>query len=201
MTIGKKFDGGKIRFSLLPWKAVREVVEVLEFGAKLYDVGNWKKVKKARTRYFNALLRHATLWWEGERNDPDSGRHHLAHAVCCGLFLLWFDLSRKLSGNSKKSSAEFHTHKHAKGMGQEKPMLSEWVDLFNNSFGRKLDGEVKALVRKTNFGWQWIVGKNKGTHESCARAMMDADRCLRENFSFLEDELALSVGQEQGGIK
>jgi hypothetical protein len=28
---------------------------------------------------------------DGAKADPESGLPHLAHAVCCVLFLLWFD--------------------------------------------------------------------------------------------------------------
>lgn len=89
--IGVKHDSGKFRFSLLPWNAVKEVIDVLEFGAKKYAPDNWKRVDDHRDRYFNATIRHVTAWYAGEKNDPETGLNHLAHAVCCLLFLIWFD--------------------------------------------------------------------------------------------------------------
>ena len=89
MTV--KHDAGKWRFSLLPIKPLRDVVSVLEFGASKYMPDNWKTVPDARERYFNACIRHVTAWWSGERRDSESGLPHLAHAICCLLFLLWFD--------------------------------------------------------------------------------------------------------------
>lgn len=88
---GVKHDSGKFRFSLLPWNAVKEVIDVLEFGAKKYAADNWKYVDDHRDRYFNATIRHVTAWYDGEKNDPETGFNHLAHAVCCLLFLIWFD--------------------------------------------------------------------------------------------------------------
>lgn len=88
---GRKFDHGKLRWDLLPWPEVGEAVEVLTFGALKYEDDNWKKVDLPRARYFAAALRHLIAWWGGERKDPESGRSHLAHAVCCLLFLMWFD--------------------------------------------------------------------------------------------------------------
>lgn len=88
---GVKHDGGKFRFTLLPWNAVKEVIDVLEFGAKKYAPDNWKRVDDHRDRYFNATIRHVTAWYAGEKNDPETGLNHLAHAVCCLLFLIWFD--------------------------------------------------------------------------------------------------------------
>ena len=53
---------------------------------------NWRYVDNARTRYFDAAQRHIMAWWQGEQTDSESGKHHLAHAVCCLMFLMWFDL-------------------------------------------------------------------------------------------------------------
>lgn len=90
MSEGVKHDGGKARWSLLPMGPLKDVVDVLEYGAAKYDVDNWKRVPEARTRYFDAAMRHLLAWWGGETHDPESGLPHLAHAVCCVLFLLWF---------------------------------------------------------------------------------------------------------------
>lgn len=89
MTI--KNDAGKWRFSLVPLCALRSVIAVLEFGATKYAPDNWKTVPDARRRYFDAAIRHITAWWSGETADSESGEHHLAHAICCLLFLLWIE--------------------------------------------------------------------------------------------------------------
>ena len=39
-----------------------------------------------------AMRRHVSAFRQGERVDPDSGKHHLAHAVCCLLFMLENDI-------------------------------------------------------------------------------------------------------------
>ncbi len=104
-TVGRKFDGGKRRWSLLLGSsllpALREVTDVLMFGAKKYGDDNWLNVTPPRQRYYDALERHVTDWYAGERSDPESGLHHLAHAACCVLFLLAFDLSGKLESEAK----------------------------------------------------------------------------------------------------
>ena len=69
------------------------MVDVLEFGSAKYADDNWQKVDNARTRYYNAALRHIDSWWDGEVKDDETGKHHLAHAICCLMFLMWFDLS------------------------------------------------------------------------------------------------------------
>ena len=93
---GLKYDGGKARWDLLPYKAVLVIVQVLTFGAAKYAPNNWQQVDDARNRYFAALLRHLTSWWEGEQNDPETGLNHLGHAGSRLLFLLWLDLEGKL---------------------------------------------------------------------------------------------------------
>jgi hypothetical protein len=90
-TQGKKFDQNKPRMSLLPKGALNAVIRVLEFGAAKYQVDNWKHVPDAKTRYYNAMQRHIDAWWHGEQKDTETGEHHLAHAICCGMFLMWFD--------------------------------------------------------------------------------------------------------------
>ena len=96
--IGKKFDNEKPRWSLLPFKEIEEIVDVLTFGAQKYEDDNWKKVPDGRDRYFSALIRHLTAWWNGERLDSQSGKSHLAHAGCCLLFLMWGDKQKKSAG-------------------------------------------------------------------------------------------------------
>jgi len=88
---GRKFDGGKARWSLLPIGPIREVIEILTFGAEKYEDDNWKRVPEGKTRYYDAAMRHITAWQDGEKRDPESGKSHLAHAICNIIFLLWFD--------------------------------------------------------------------------------------------------------------
>ncbi len=84
--VGIKFDAGKPRWGLLPFRELKMVVKVLTWALKQYPEDNWKIVKPLRKRYVDAGLRHFTDWIDGERYDPDSGFNHLAHAVCCMLF-------------------------------------------------------------------------------------------------------------------
>ena len=90
MQEGIKHDGEKLRWSLLPWKALERVVEVLEFGAWKYSPDNWKKVEDAEQRYKDAAQRHLAAVMQGEIYDPESGKTHYAHAICCLLYLSEF---------------------------------------------------------------------------------------------------------------
>lgn len=93
--LGKKNDQGKLRWHLLPWNEIKDVAEVMEHGAVKYGEFNWQNVQEPYTRYFNAAMRHILAWQSTRPGDSlldaESGKHHLAHAVCCLLFLMHFD--------------------------------------------------------------------------------------------------------------
>lgn len=88
---GQKYDKDKPRWDLLPLRGTALTVDVLTYGAKKYAPENWRKVEGWRWRYFGAALRHMVAWFAGEKIDPESGHHHLAHAACCVLFMLELD--------------------------------------------------------------------------------------------------------------
>ena len=87
---GMKFDTGKLRYDLFPVEALEAIVDVLTYGANKYDDENWKKVESYR--YIGAMMRHFEAFRKGEKVDSESGRHHLAHAASCIIFLLSKDL-------------------------------------------------------------------------------------------------------------
>lgn len=84
---GRKNDKEKDRWELMQYAFITEVCKVITFGAIKYAPDNWKEVPNGRARYFAASIRHILAWWGGERNDPESGLHHLAHVGCCLMFL------------------------------------------------------------------------------------------------------------------
>lgn len=90
---GKKNDSAKLRYDLLPVEALREVVRVLTFGAGKYSDNNWRFVTPS-SRYVAAAMRHGEAYRGGEMLDDETGAHHLAHQVCCDLFLIQLDLER-----------------------------------------------------------------------------------------------------------
>lgn len=89
---GVKHDGDKVRWSLVPKGVLEVVLRVLEFGAKKYAPDNWMRVPDARNRYYDAMMRHIDAWWKGEAVDPETKESHLGHAMCCLMFLMWFEI-------------------------------------------------------------------------------------------------------------
>lgn len=87
MSDGKS-DEGKRRWHLLPMEQVESLIDVLEYGARKYSEDSWRQVPDGKRRYYNAAMRHLVAWSKGERLDPESGLHHLAHAAVNCLFIM-----------------------------------------------------------------------------------------------------------------
>ena len=79
-----------MRVYSLPFNIMQDVIRVLMHGAHKYSPNNWKKVKP-KERYFDACIRHLVAWQSKEKLDVESKLPHLAHAICCLIFLLWND--------------------------------------------------------------------------------------------------------------
>lgn len=88
---GARFNEGKVRFDLVPPDALWELAKVYTFGARKYRDRNWEKGMSWGI-CFAAAMRHLWKWWRGERNDPESGIHHLAHAAWNCLSALAYEL-------------------------------------------------------------------------------------------------------------
>ena len=101
---GRKFDGGKLRYDLLPVYALEEVTRVMTLGAEKYDPENWKRVPEGRRRYTAAAFRHIEAWRKGETTD-EIGTHHIANAISNLMFIL----EKELQGWEDMSEEKFST--------------------------------------------------------------------------------------------
>jgi len=98
------YDGGKLRYDLLPADALEELVKVYTAGAEKYTDRNWEK-GMAWTRAFGSLQRHAWAWMRGEDLDAESGIHHMAHAAFRCLQLLAY-AKRGVGGDDRPGGGE-----------------------------------------------------------------------------------------------
>lgn len=73
----------------LPYRALIEVVRVLEFGAIKYAKGNWAK-GMPWTVCFNSAMSHLTKILVGQTHDEESKLLHSAHLLCNLVFLLGY---------------------------------------------------------------------------------------------------------------
>lgn len=91
---GIKHDQEKPDISLLSFLALTEVAKVMTFGKKKYSAHNWRG-GFVWSRLISAALRHMFAFIGGEDLDPETGFSHVAHAICCLMFLLEFTITRK----------------------------------------------------------------------------------------------------------
>lgn len=78
------------RYDLIPVEPLAEIARVFAYGATKYADRNWEKGYEWHKSYA-ALQRHVNAFWNGESIDPESGRHHLAHAAFHLLVLMQFE--------------------------------------------------------------------------------------------------------------
>ena len=86
-----KFDGEKLKLSLVPPEIVPAIAEIRHYGTEKYgDPDNWKTIEPQR--YWEALLRHVLASWEDYKAvDPESGMPHLWHIATNASFILALD--------------------------------------------------------------------------------------------------------------
>lgn len=91
VEMGMKETEGKLRWDLLPFGALEEVVRVYTYGAEKYADWNWYK-GIPYSKMFAALQRHLVRRWVyGEVRDPESSCHHMASVVFWALAFITFD--------------------------------------------------------------------------------------------------------------
>lgn len=107
---GRKYDGGKLRYDLLPVLALEEMVKGLTFGTIKYDDNNWVKVPNGRKRYMSAALRHIQEYRKGSMWDEEQNIHHLSAAMNNLSFIAekdlrgWEDISDEQSEDTNEVS-------------------------------------------------------------------------------------------------
>lgn len=85
-----RFNKGKRKWSLVHFKSVEPMVEVLEFGAKKYSPNNWKKGLD-KQEILESMQRHLAALMDGEQVDEESGISHMGHIMCNAMFYNYFN--------------------------------------------------------------------------------------------------------------
>lgn len=89
MEKGLRYNGSKVRLSLVPPEFIFAVAEVLEFGATKYDANNWRKFDSDQVRgCIDSIMRHLESYRMGQWLDEESGLPHLAHAATNLAFMI-----------------------------------------------------------------------------------------------------------------
>lgn len=82
---GLRYNTSKRKWSLVHFKSLEPMVEVLEFGAKKYSPDNWKK-GFPKKEVLESMQRHLAALLDGEENDSESGLPHMGHIQCNAMF-------------------------------------------------------------------------------------------------------------------
>lgn len=81
-------------------------VAMLE-GASKYGRHNYRAAGVRASVYYDALMRHAMTWWEGEDLDPDSGMSHITKAIATLVVLRDAMIQDKFTDDRPPRSAPF----------------------------------------------------------------------------------------------
>jgi len=80
-----RFNEGKAQWSQMHYKSMEPMIRVLEYGAKKYAKGNWKKPMNLE-EICECLQRHLAAIMDGETHDSETGLLHMGHIQCNAMF-------------------------------------------------------------------------------------------------------------------
>lgn len=91
--LGTRDNKGKLKWSLVDYKALEPMVRVLMQGEEHYGRDNWKK-GLPYTEICESLLRHVYSFLDGNNRDSKSKLLEVGHILCNALFLSYMVLFR-----------------------------------------------------------------------------------------------------------
>lgn len=72
----------------IPPVALLFLGQAMKDGNDKYGLVNWRYDPITASTYYNALMRHALAWWDGENADPKTRIKHLAYIMAnCAILL------------------------------------------------------------------------------------------------------------------
>jgi len=88
----RKWDNGKLKYSLILPEFLEETAKVLTLGEVNHPPEadgspSWQQVKEER--YIDAMIRHLQAYRMGGRLDEDMGTHHMSHVAVNAMFIWW----------------------------------------------------------------------------------------------------------------
>ena len=89
-----RYNKGKLKWSLVHFKSLEPLVEVLMFGASKYAPNNWKK-KMSTDEILESAMRHLAALIDGEDNDKESKLSHTGHVMCNMMFYVYHKSKKK----------------------------------------------------------------------------------------------------------
>lgn len=96
-AIAKRFNEGKIDYTLIPVDAQKAEARVWMAGEEKYGRENWEKLWGDKTTevVMQSLMRHANAILEGELIDEETGEHHAASIRCnCAMLIRHYNQTK-----------------------------------------------------------------------------------------------------------
>jgi Domain of unknown function (DUF5664) len=89
---------GSDKLPLHLWPETATILGALGLLAGMLQYGrtNWRVAGVRASIYKDAAKRHIDAWFEGEEADPDTGLHHLGHALACLAIIVDAEAAGKL---------------------------------------------------------------------------------------------------------
>ena len=85
-----RFNDGKRKWSLVHFKSLEPMIQVLEYGCQKYSPDNWKKGLDKK-EILESMMRHLASLMDGESYDKESNLHHIGHILCNSMFYSYFE--------------------------------------------------------------------------------------------------------------
>ena len=76
-----RYNEGKPDWTLIDFKSLRPLVDVMTYGAKKYDVDNWKLPCENPRQHLQSAMRHMLELVDGNEIDDESGCLHSGHVI------------------------------------------------------------------------------------------------------------------------
>ena len=93
-----RYNNGKLELSLLSFKDLKPLVQVMMYGCQKYTRDNWK-LGFERNVLIDSMLRHAIELQNGERIDPENNIHHVGGVMFNAMVLHYQDRKEEEENN------------------------------------------------------------------------------------------------------
>ena len=147
-----QFGMTKVPMHLVPPVAIGHMALAFGNGAGKYGPFNWREKTISSTVYYAAAMRHLQAWYDGEDIAPDSGVHHLAHAMACCAMVLDGESTGMLNDNRPPPggfAAFLERHGAAQPQTEATRQLDAAVADMRDFLNTRLPGYTPALNATT----------------------------------------------------
>jgi len=153
---GARHNAGKPPLELIPLETLEGIARVLQYGGEKYAPFNWAKGQSWMAN-LGCALRHLKEFQRGEDNDPDTGESHLAHAGCCILFALFYEIHCKdMDDRPVQLTDEFHKVSgeggDERGVRHKSPSVEDRDRIDGNNGVGRGDNELRANESDVQLG-------------------------------------------------